>query len=47
MLETLESIFKGFLDIAGLLFYKQQTIRAAGLVRAALYSAEGQGIKRG
>jgi hypothetical protein len=32
-------------DMAGLLFFKQHTIMSAGLVRAALYGAEGQGIK--
>jgi hypothetical protein len=31
-------------DIAGLLFFKQHSIMSAGIVRAALYGAEGQGI---
>ena len=31
-------------DIAGLLLFKQHSIMSAGLVRAALYGAEGQGI---
>jgi hypothetical protein len=45
MSETLEFILTGFLDMLALLLFKQQTIMSAGLVRAALYRAEGQGIK--